>query len=421
MRGPGGRAGGGARAAGELLARAPEPPVRPRALGPVAAQTLVRQRLPAASAGFAHACHAVTGGNPFLLGALLTQVIADGVAPDDDTAARLWTFGSEQVARVIERQLARLPEGTGPLARAVAVLGPGTPLRHAAALAGLQLAEAVGCADALRAAGLLEDTPELVLAHPLIAGTLYGGVPTGARALHHADAAALLVRERADPERVALHLVRTEPAGEPATVAMLRGAASRAAARGAPQTAATYLRRALAEPPVNAGEAAGLRLELALVLAAYLQTDAFELLHEAVASADTPIQRGTIALSGARACGLAGTLRYRDRALPSRSGGGRRDSRRAARADRGGADRRRVASGADRSRGARAPAPARRCCAAVGAVAHQRGVGGRLRRSPRERSADAPDLCAGRRGARARRRLGARHLGQARADRLRRA
>ena len=48
----------------ELLASAAEPPVRPRALGPVATETLVRDRLPAASAGFAHACHAVTGGNP---------------------------------------------------------------------------------------------------------------------------------------------------------------------------------------------------------------------------------------------------------------------------------------------------------------------------------------------------------------------
>ena len=63
----------------------------------------------------------------------------------------------------------------------------------------------------------------------------------------------LLVRERAEPERVALHLLRTEPAGEPATVATLREAARRAAARGAPQSAATYLRRALAEPPATAG------------------------------------------------------------------------------------------------------------------------------------------------------------------------
>ena len=290
----------------ELLASAPEPPVRPRALGPAATETLVRGRLPAASPGFAQACHAVTGGNPFLLGALLTQLVADAVAPDDQAAARLGTFGSEQVARVIERQLAGLPGGAGPVARAIAVLGPGAPLRHAAQLARLELAEAARATDALRAAGLLEDSPGLTLAHPLIAGTLYTSLPAGERALRHADAAALLASERADPERIGLHLLRTEPAREAATVTTLREAARRAGARGAPQSAAAYLRRAVAEPPPDAAEDADVRLELGLALAAYLQPDAYDLLHEAAAAATTAVQRGAIALSGTRALGLIG-------------------------------------------------------------------------------------------------------------------
>ena len=49
-----------------------------------------------------------------------------------------------------------------------------------------------------------------------------------------------------------------------------------------------------------------MRLELGLALAAYLQPDAYDLLHEAVAVAATPVQRGKIALSGARALGLIG-------------------------------------------------------------------------------------------------------------------
>ena len=290
----------------ELLASAPEPPVRPRALGPAAVQTLVRGRLPAATAGFAQACHAVTGGNPFLLGALLTQFSASRDAPDDEAAARLGTFGSEQVARVIELQLARLPDGAGPLARAVAVLGPGAPLRHAAQLARLEPPAAVRAADALRTAGLLEDGPGLMLVHPLIAGTLYASLPAGERAQWHAAAAALLTGERADPERIGLHLLRTEPAREAATVATLREAAGRASARGAPQSAAAFLRRAAAEPPPDPAQDADVRLELGLALAAYLQPDAYDLLHEAVDVATTPLQRGTIALDGARALGLIG-------------------------------------------------------------------------------------------------------------------
>ncbi len=290
----------------DLLASAPEPPVRPRPLGPAATQALVRARLPAATAGFAHACHAVTGGNPFLLGALLTQLAADGAEPDDAAASRLPAFGSEQVGRVVERQLARLPAGAGSLASATAVLGPGTALRHAARLAGLDLVAAARAADALRAARLLEDGPGLTLAHPLIAGTLYASLPPGERGLRHAAAAAMLAAERADPERVALHLLRTEPAGEAATVVALRHAARQASARGAPQSAAAYLRRAAAEPPPDATQDADVRLEHGLALAAYMQPEAYGLLQEAVAVAATPVQRGVIALSGARALGLSG-------------------------------------------------------------------------------------------------------------------
>src|SRR6185312_7773808 len=211
--------------------------------------------------------------------------------PDDEAAAWLGTFGSEQVARVIELQLARLPDGAGPLARAVAVLGPGAPLRYAAQLARLEPPAAVPVADALRTAGLLEDGPGLMLVHPLIAGTLY---------------ASLLAGERADPERIGLHLLRTEPAREADTVATLRAAAGMASARGAPQSAAAYLRRAAAEPPPDPAQDADVRLELGLALAAYMQPDAYDLLHEAVDVATTPLQRGTIALDGARALGLIG-------------------------------------------------------------------------------------------------------------------
>src|SRR6185295_7397454 len=155
-----------------------------------------------------------------------------------------------------------------------------------------------------------EDGHGLTLAHPLIAGTLYTSLAPGERALRHADAAALLARERDDPERVGLHLLRTEPMGAATSVAALREAATRAGARGAPQSAAAYLRRALAEPPPDAAEEADVRLELGLALGAYMHRDAYDLLHDtlhqAVATAVTPVQRGAIALNGARTLGLIG-------------------------------------------------------------------------------------------------------------------
>jgi DNA-binding NarL/FixJ family response regulator len=285
----------------ELVAAAAEPPIRPRALGPAAAEALVRERLPAADAGFAHACHAVTAGNPFLLRALLTHLVHEGIAPTRQVAAGLSAFGPEQVARSVERQLARLPAGAAALARALAVVGRGAPLRHAAALAGIE--DAAEPADALRRAGLVDGDQ---LAHPLVAGALYASLAPGERARWHGRAARQLAAERAEPERIALHLLRTDPAASADTVAALRVAATRASARGAPESAATFLRRALVEPPLDAATAADVQLELGLALAAHVHPDAPALLRDAVALAASPAQRVEIALHGARALGMAG-------------------------------------------------------------------------------------------------------------------
>ena len=290
----------------ELLAAALEPPIRPRPLGPDAAQALVAARLPAADAAFAHACHAVTAGNPFLLGALLDHLVTEDIAPDAATAGRLSAFGPDQIARGVERQLQRLSAGASPLARALAVLGPGAPLRHAARLARLDPRHAARAADGLRAAGLVHGDGPIALAHPLIAGALYADLAPGERALWHADAARMLSDERADPERVALHLLRTDPEADPGTVAALRAAAAGATARGAPESAARFLRRAVAEPPLDPDVAASVRLELGLALAARVQPDAAAMLHEAVELAASAAQRTEIALRGARALGLAG-------------------------------------------------------------------------------------------------------------------
>ena len=209
---------------GELLAAAHDPPVWPSALEPRAVACLIGDLLPTAGAAFALSCHAATAGNPFLLRALVGHLVAEQVA--DGAVARLSTFGSEQVARSVEAQLGRLPAGARDLARAFAVLGRSAPLRHARALAGLDAATGARLADRLRAAGLLGgDTGAYKLVHPLVASTLNAGMPHAERALWHARAAELLTAERADPEAVALHVLRSEPAGDAATVELLRTAA----------------------------------------------------------------------------------------------------------------------------------------------------------------------------------------------------
>ncbi len=304
----------------ELLAAAPDPPIRPTPLDPSAVEAIVCQRLPRAGRSFAHACHAATSGNPFLLRCLVDHLIVEQIEPTDDVGEGLSAFGPEQVARSVERQLARLPAGATSLARAFAVLGRGAPLRQADDLAELAVRgdgggrdgeEAVHVAahlaDRLRAAGLLvSDGTGYALAHPLVATSLYAAIPPAERALWHRRAAAVLEADRADPEAVALHLLRSEPARDGATVDLLRRAAGRATRRGAPETASLFLRRALAEPPPRREVEAEVLSELGLSLAAGLHLDAPAYLRDAVAEAGTGELRSRIALSGARALGLAG-------------------------------------------------------------------------------------------------------------------
>ena len=297
----------------DLMAAAPEPPLQPRPLGPDAVETLVTERLPGADPAFVLACHAASAGNPFLLGALVDQVIAEGVEPSSEVAARLTTFGPEQVGRSVEVQLARLPAGTSDLARAFAVLGRGALLRQAAEIAGLDLVDAHHLADGLVASGLVGRADDgYALTHPLVANALYLGLPDGERSLLHRRAARVLAAERVDVETVGLHLLHAEPAGEPHTVSTLRAAAERANRRGAPESAAVLLRRALLEPPDSRALTADLHSELGLCLSAQVRPGAAALLADAVELAATPEQRVRIALSGSRALGMAGHF---DRAI----------------------------------------------------------------------------------------------------------
>jgi DNA-binding CsgD family transcriptional regulator len=297
----------------DLMAAAPEPPLQPRPLGPDAVETLVTERLPGADPAFVAACHAASAGNPFLLGALVDQVIAEGIEPSAEVAARLTTFGPEQVGRSVEVQLARLPAGTADLARAFAVLGRGALLRQAAEVAGLDLVDAHHLGDGLVASGLVGRAGDgFALTHPLVANALYLGLPDGERSLLHRRAARVLAAERVDVETVGLHLLRAEPAGEPHTVSTLRAAAERANRRGAPESAAVFLRRALLEPPGSRAHTADLHSELGLCLSAQVRPGAAALLADAVELAATPEQRVRIALSGSRALGMAGHF---DRAI----------------------------------------------------------------------------------------------------------
>lgn len=196
---------------------------------------------------FTAACHAATGGNPFLVGELIASLHAEGIVPEESGVESVTALGPRPVARAVTGRIARLGPTAGELTRAAAILGDGAALRHAAALAGISLADAAAAADRLAEMGVFKPGTPLNFVHSIVRTAVHDDIPEASRGLRHAEAARLLAAEGADPDAVCAHLLACEPAGSSEVVGQLRAAAARAAARGAPESAVVYLRRAVAE------------------------------------------------------------------------------------------------------------------------------------------------------------------------------
>ena len=224
--------------------------LRPAPLTPAGAADVVRQQLTAsADVGFCAACHEATGGNPFMLRELLVELRAEGIAGTAAEASHLRDVAPATIKHSLLARLGRLEDAARGLARAVAVLGDDAEPREAAALAGLEPAAATRAADELAGAGILEARRPLRFVHPLVRNAIYADLPRGETAAAHERAAQLLKEGGAQPERVAVHLLATDPAADAGVVEILASAARRTLDRGAPETAVSYLRRALREPP----------------------------------------------------------------------------------------------------------------------------------------------------------------------------
>jgi DNA-binding CsgD family transcriptional regulator/tetratricopeptide (TPR) repeat protein len=269
--------------------------IRPAPLSAQAVARLMRETLsPEADDAFCAACQQETGGNPQLLRELVHEVAAEGLAPTQVNVARLRELGARAGSRAVSARLSRLPPEARGLAQAVAILGEDADLRHAAALAELDGRAASGAAEALARVDVLRPQPLLGFVHPLVRAGVYETMAPVERDMGHARAARLLGEAGADPERVAAHLLLVPPAADREVVATLRDAARYAGARGASDSAVAYLRRALAEPPLDA-ERADLLLELGSA-ETHVSGEAAVHLHEARALIDDPIRRAEASL-----------------------------------------------------------------------------------------------------------------------------
>ena len=233
-----------------LLLEAHPPIIRPRPLGESAVARLVRASLGVdASTRLCRACADATGGNPFLLSELLGEFRRDGRPAEEIDPEAVDRLGPERIATAVLLRVGGLHVQAPALARAVAVLGDQARLAWCAELAGVDRRLARTLATGLVDLSVLVSGEPLRFVHPVVRTAIYADLSAEEQADLHARAARLLVDHRADQAAAAVHLLATTPSGDPAVVAMLREAARSALAGGAPDTAATLLRRALDEPP----------------------------------------------------------------------------------------------------------------------------------------------------------------------------
>jgi DNA-binding CsgD family transcriptional regulator len=280
-----------------ILAAPGVDPVRPAPLSELGvAQVLGTTLQRPVDPEFARACHAAVAGNPLLLAQLVVELERQGIVPNALAAAQLAVVDPVAVSRSPLARLACLPPGAANLARAVAVLGDRTRLAPAAALAELDLEQAASHADELVNLSILESEGRLSYVHPIVREAVYRDMGAKTRALWHRRAADLLAEQGAIPERVAAHLLAADPAGDCSAVRTLVAAAADAKARGAPDVAAVYLRRALEEPPETGGRAVILH-ELGRAEALAGQPEAAAHLQAAIALTSAPLERARIVLA----------------------------------------------------------------------------------------------------------------------------
>jgi DNA-binding CsgD family transcriptional regulator len=270
-----------------------------------ASATLLRRSVgPSVPDEVCRACHVATGGNPFYL----HEIVADrGPALLSAEGAPTEAMAPAGVVRSVVARLAALGPEAERLARAVAVLGARVELRHAATLADLDPAQAEALADRLAAASILRDERPPQFAHPIVHAAVLEQLHQGARTLLHRRAAQILHACGYDATAVGVKLLGTQPHADEWTVARLRDAARDARGRGDAHAAATYLERALREPPPG-GDLGAVLLELGAVRRQLLDRAAVPHLRTALELADSPAARVRVGFELTRALSQPGDV-----------------------------------------------------------------------------------------------------------------
>lgn len=270
-----------------------------------AVSRLIREAVSAEpDASFGSACHAASGGNPLFLREMLAELAAGRIQPIAAETEQASALGSRSLARFESARFSKLPSAAKALAEAVAVLGDGVGYRRAAELAQLDYTEAGHAARVLIDAGIFEPSSSLSFAQGLVRAAVHARLDPARRDALHDRAARVLDRAGASADQVAKLLLAAEPKADEWAVELLRRAAYDAANSGALDQAATYLRRALTEPPTQ-GRTFDLLSALGTAEVHRGASAGFDRLRAAMDQADHPL-RSEVGLELGRLLALVG-------------------------------------------------------------------------------------------------------------------
>jgi DNA-binding CsgD family transcriptional regulator len=275
--------------------------VRPGLLSEGAVGSIVRARLGEAASGkLCEAVWAASGGNPLYATELTRAVKLEDEPKAGLDPAVLLTGGVVEIGRRVIERVDGLDPAALRLAQALALLGDGAELRHAAAIAGIETSAATHFAARLvRIDVLAEDRPPRFV-HPVVRDALEYSLDSGQRDGGHRAAARLLHDAGAPAGQVAAHLVGVAPAADRWTLERLREGARAAMGAGAPRSAADLMSRALAEPPARRERVEVLREAARAEVSAGSELG-WARLEEALKLTTDPRQRAGIALEAAEA------------------------------------------------------------------------------------------------------------------------
>ncbi len=193
-------------------------------------------------------CHDLTGGDPFLVDALV-DALASGPSPTDlDAVNHLEVTPPPPVVASAAQRLRALTTGARDVAEAAAVAGPLSTLSRLRVLTGRPAAAVRPAVEELVTAGFLRGVTVPVYRAPLVAAAVRHELDGARRQQMHARLARLLNEQGGADLDIAHHLSAAGSIGEPWAGPTLRRAARQTAQAGRQHQAVRWLRSALEEP-----------------------------------------------------------------------------------------------------------------------------------------------------------------------------